>query len=258
MRSLKYHRRWCLRQKKPEIGASIAVSGSEMLTLMCAATAMGCSISAEACTRTEAGSGACTGDSGLCCFDTPSSRGAAAAAVHSCDFGTATAAVAKCVPDAAVALCVPDAAPMPAQKFDSGHHWCPGSDAETVITVFWRFCGGPWVKATGSKAKAPASSSSPSSSSPTGIDSSASCRHSLHVLLIRCILYSVICLRCNGVILRTQKVIQGDDNGHVGRPCEVSLAPPCPELFCELRGLCSHSYFGPRTCSRSERPISSK
>ena len=38
--------------------------------------------------------------------------------------------------------------------------------------------------------------------------------------------YSVICLRGNGVILRTQKVIQGDDNGHVGRPCEVSLAPP--------------------------------
>ena len=37
-----------------------------------------------------------------------------------------------------------------------------------------------------------------------------------------CILYSVICLRGNGVILRTQKVIQGGDNGHVGRPCEVS------------------------------------
>ena len=56
-----------------------------------------------------------------------------------------------------------------------------------------------------------------------------------------CILYSVICLRGNGVIRRTQKVIQGDDNGHVGRPCEVSPAPPCPELFCELRGLCRHS-----------------
>jgi hypothetical protein len=25
--------------------------------------------------------------------------------------------------------------------------------------------------------------------------------------------------------------IQGDDNGHVGRPCEVSLAPPYPELL---------------------------
>jgi hypothetical protein len=24
---------------------------------------------------------------------------------------------------------------------------------------------------------------------------------------------------------------QADDNGHVGRPCEVSLAPPYPELF---------------------------
>ena len=24
---------------------------------------------------------------------------------------------------------------------------------------------------------------------------------------------------------------QVDDNGHVGRPCEVSLAPPYPELF---------------------------
>jgi len=40
-------------------------------------------------------------------------------------------------------------------------------------------------------------------------------------------------LRGNGVIHRTQKleVIQGDDNGHVGRPGEVSLAPPYPELF---------------------------
>ncbi len=25
--------------------------------------------------------------------------------------------------------------------------------------------------------------------------------------------------------------IQGDGNGHVGRPCEVSLAPPYPEPF---------------------------
>ncbi len=38
-------------------------------------------------------------------------------------------------------------------------------------------------------------------------------------------------LHGNGVIHRTQKVIQGDDNGHVGRPGEVSLAPPYPELF---------------------------
>ena len=73
-----------------------------------------------------------------------------------------------------------------------------------------------------------------------------------------CILYSVICLRCNSVIHRTRKVIQGDDNGHVGRPRQVSPAPPCPELFCELRGLCRHSYFRPRTCGRSEKPRSSK
>ena len=65
--------------------------------------------------------------------------------------------------------------------------------------------------------------------------------------------YSVMFIRGNGVTRRTQKVIQGGDNGHVGRPCEVSLAPPCPELFCELRGLCRHSYFGPRTCGRSEK-----
>jgi len=64
--------------------------------------------------------------------------------------------------------------------------------------------------------------------------------------------YSVMVIRGNGVTLRTQKVIQAGDNGHVGRPCEVSLAPPCPELFCELRGLCRRSYFGPRTCGRSE------
>ena len=64
--------------------------------------------------------------------------------------------------------------------------------------------------------------------------------------------YSVMLIRGNGVTLRTQKVIQGGDNGHVGRPCEVSPAPPCPELFCELRGLCRHSYFGPRTCGRSK------
>ena len=65
--------------------------------------------------------------------------------------------------------------------------------------------------------------------------------------------YSVMLIRGNGVTLRTQKVIQGGDNGHVGRPCEVSPAPPCPELFCELRGLCRHPYFGQRTCGRSEK-----
>ena len=28
-----------------------------------------------------------------------------------------------------------------------------------------------------------------------------------------------------------KNLLQGNDNGHVGRPCEVSLAPPYPELF---------------------------
>ena len=28
-----------------------------------------------------------------------------------------------------------------------------------------------------------------------------------------------------------KNLLQGDDNGHVERPCEVSLAPPYPELF---------------------------
>ena len=93
--------------------ASIAAPGSAMLALRFAATTMGCSISAEACTITEAGSCACTGDSGLC-SDTPSSRGAAAAAVQSdsCNFGTPTAGVAQC------SKCVPrhecrNTAPVP-------------------------------------------------------------------------------------------------------------------------------------------------
>ncbi len=52
--------------------------------------------------------------------------------------------------------------------------------------------------------------------------------HSCSVLvLVACAAF----LRGNGVIHRTQKVIQVDDNGHVGRPCEVSLAPPYPEPF---------------------------
>jgi hypothetical protein len=37
--------------------------------------------------------------------------------------------------------------------------------------------------------------------------------------------------RGNVVIYRGIDQFQGDDNGHVGRPCEVSLAPPYPELF---------------------------
>jgi hypothetical protein len=92
---------------------------------------------------TGAGSGACTGASALCCADMPCSisRGAAAAAVHSCDFGSPTSAIAQCVPEEA---------PPPAS---------PGtSDADTVSTVFWRFCGGP---CTVSKSEAPTSSSPP-------------------------------------------------------------------------------------------------
>ncbi len=48
--------------------------------------------------------------------------------------------------------------------------------------------------------------------------------------------YSVMVIRGNGVTLRTQKVIQGGDNGHVGRPCEVSLTPPCPEPVLRVTG----------------------
>jgi hypothetical protein len=52
------------------------------------------------------------------------------------------------------------------------------------------------------------------------------------------VLFVTLCrgMRGNGIIHRGQKPIQGDDNGHVGRPSEVSPAPPCPELFCKLRG----------------------
>jgi hypothetical protein len=41
----------------------------------------------------------------------------------------------------------------------------------------------------------------------------------------------VLYLRGNGIIHRGIDQLQGDDNGHVGRPCEVSLAPPYPEPF---------------------------
>ena len=44
-------------------------------------------------------------------------------------------------------------------------------------------------------------------------------RLSLSALREVCIQYSVMFFRGNGVTLRTQKVIQGGDNGHVGRPC---------------------------------------
>ena len=68
--------------------------------------------------------------------------------------------------------------------------------------------------------------------------------------------YLVVVYRGNGGIRRGIYQLQGDDNGHVGRPREVSPARPCPELLCELRGLCRRSYPGPRTCGRSEKPIS--
>ena len=51
-----------------------------------------------------------------------------------------------------------------------------------------------------------------------------------------CLVLSDAYGRGNGVIHRGIYQLQGDDNSHVGRPCEVSLAPPCPELFCELLG----------------------
>ncbi len=38
-----------------------------------------------------------------------------------------------------------------------------------------------------------------------------------------CLVLSAALFRGNGVTLRTRRVIQGDDNGHVGRPGEVSL-----------------------------------
>jgi hypothetical protein len=57
----------------------------------------------------------------------------------------------------------------------------------------------------------------------------ASCRGSIQ--------YSVMFIRGNSVTLRTQKVIQGGDNGHVGRPCEVSLALPCPGEACLMERL---------------------
>jgi len=63
--------------------------------------------------------------------------------------------------------------------------------------------------------------------------------------------YLVVMYRGNGGIRRGIYQLQGDDNGHVGRPREVSPARPCPELLCELRGLCRRSYPGPRTCGRS-------
>ena len=49
------------------------------------------------------------------------------------------------------------------------------------------------------------------------------CQHV--IVFVTLTLTLTVFLRCNGVIHRTQKVIQGDDNGHVGCPVEVSLLP---------------------------------
>jgi len=90
---------------------------------------------------TGAGRGSCTDDSALCCTDTScsTSRGATAAAVHSCDCVTPTSAISQCVPEAAQ---------LPASLGTI--------DADTVSTVFWCFYSSP---CKGSKAEAPASSS---------------------------------------------------------------------------------------------------
>ncbi len=53
-----------------------------------------------------------------------------------------------------------------------------------------------------------------------------------------CLVLSAAFLRGNGVTRRTQKVIQGGDNGHVGRPCSARfpLLLPVRNSFkvCEL------------------------
>ena len=49
--------------------------------------------------------------------------------------------------------------------------------------------------------------------------------------------YLAMCVTCDyrGAVTVSstgaKNQFQADDNGHVGRPCEVSLAPPHPELF---------------------------
>ena len=48
--------------------------------------------------------------------------------------------------------------------------------------------------------------------------------------------------------------IQGDDNGHVGVLARFPWLLPIRNS-CELRGLCSHSYFGPRTCGGGETNV---
>ena len=55
---------------------------------------------------------------------------------------------------------------------------------------------------------------------------------------------------------------QADDNGHVGRPCEVSLAPPYPELFVSYGASAvtrtsgrGHVAEAKNQCHRSERVL---
>jgi len=65
----------------------------------------------------------------------------------------------------------------------------------------------------------------------------------------------VLCIRGNGIIHRAHKAIQGDEC----RPRRMSLLrfpwlSPIRNSF-ELRGLCSRSYFGPRTCNVIEVAI---
>ena len=50
---------------------------------------------------------------------------------------------------------------------------------------------------------------------------------------------------------------QGDDNGHVGRPCEVSLAPPYPELFASY-GASAVTRTSGRGHVAEAKPMSSK
>ena len=186
----------------------------------------------------EAGSGACTGDSALCCAGTPcsTSRGAAAAAVHSCDFGSPTSAISQCVPEEA---------PPPAS---------PGiSDADTVRTVFWRFCGGP---CTGSKAEAP------TSSSPPPVDCTRqslqlvlwgrcwqmlSPPHSLHLLLMRWCWQRLAPPHSLHVLLRRwcwqMPAPPHSLHSLLLRPCWQMLAPPHSMHLLLTMCLCMHRHM---------------
>ena len=63
--------------------------------------------------------------------------------------------------------------------------------------------------------------------------------------------------RGNVVIHRGIDQLQGDDNGHVGRPCEVSLAPPYPELFASY-GASAVTRTSDRGHVAEAKPMSSK